>query len=157
MNGRRNGLLKIGEVSKSSGIGIEALRFYEKSGLLEKPARTRSGYRIYSSNVLDRLAFIKQAQILGFTLDEIKQIIAASESKESPCIEVRENVRRRLQEMDERIAQMRRYRKELGAALEKWNEDKTIEGDICGLIESSSIKQPMPQTKLVGKIRCRKK
>src|SRR3954447_19246898 len=67
--------LKIGEVSKLSGIGIEALRFYEKGGLLDRPSRTESGYRVYGPEVLDRLAFIKRAQLLGFTLDEIKQII----------------------------------------------------------------------------------
>ena len=59
-------MLKIGDVSKLSGIGIEALRFYEKSGLLDKPARTFSGYRMYSRDILDRLSFIKQAQALGF-------------------------------------------------------------------------------------------
>jgi DNA-binding transcriptional MerR regulator len=58
--------LKIGEVSKLSGIGIEALRFYEKSGLLDRPGRTYSGYRLYDESVLERLAFIKQAQISGF-------------------------------------------------------------------------------------------
>lgn len=65
------GSLKIGEVAKASGIGIEALRFYERSGLLGKPARASSGYRMYDEKVLDRLAFIKKAQTLGFTLDEI--------------------------------------------------------------------------------------
>ena len=59
--------LKIGEVSKLSGVGIEALRFYEKSGLLERPERTYSGYRMYDESVLERLSFIKKAQVLGFT------------------------------------------------------------------------------------------
>ncbi len=58
--------LKIGEVSQMSGIGIEALRFYERSGILGKPARTATGYRLYDASVLDRLAFIKKAQTLGF-------------------------------------------------------------------------------------------
>ena len=56
-------LLKIGEVSRQTGIGIETLRFYEKSGLLDKPSRTYSGYRMYSSDVLDRLSFIKRSQV----------------------------------------------------------------------------------------------
>ncbi|MBA3767574.1 MAG: MerR family DNA-binding transcriptional regulator, partial [Acidobacteria bacterium] len=62
-------MLKIGDVSKQSGIGIEALRFYEKSGLLDKPSRTFSGYRVYEPEILERLAFIKRAQVLGFSLD----------------------------------------------------------------------------------------
>jgi MerR family transcriptional regulator, copper efflux regulator len=55
--------LKIGEVSERSGVGIETLRFYERSGLLDSPARTASGYRLYDAAVLDRLEFIKRAQV----------------------------------------------------------------------------------------------
>ncbi len=66
-------LLKIGEVAKLSGIGIEALRFYERSGLLGRPGRTQSGYRVYEAAVLQRLHFIERAQVLGFSLDEIKR------------------------------------------------------------------------------------
>jgi len=135
--------LKIGEVSKLSGIGIEALRFYERSGLLGRPARTASGYRIYDANVVDRLAFIKRAQVLGFTLDEIKQIIAEKQSGQSPCAEVREIVRQRLQELDERMKEMKRYRRELGAALAGWDKAGAIDGDICGLIEGTHI-EPVP-------------
>lgn len=131
--------LKIGEVARLSGIGIEALRFYEKSGVLGRPERTASGYRMYTPGVLDRLAFIKHAQTLGFTLDEIKQIIADAESGQSPCAEVREIVRHRLEELDERMREMRRYRKELGAALDRWDKAGAIDGRICGLIEGTDI------------------
>ncbi len=67
--------LKIGEVAKLSGIGIEALRFFERSGLLGRPGRTQSGYRLYEREVLERLDFIKRAQVLGFSLDEIKILL----------------------------------------------------------------------------------
>ncbi len=141
--------LKIGEVSKQSGIGIEALRFYERSGLLGRPARTASGYRMYGSGVIARLAFIKRAQALGFTLDEIKQIIAESQSGQSPCAEVREIVRQRLQELDERMNEMRRYRKELGAALEGWDKSGAAVGEFCGLIEGTDIKAVTPNSNKV--------
>src|SRR5215216_812571 len=104
--------LKIGEVSRLSGIGIEALRFYEKSGLLDRPGRTNSGYRLYDESVLERLAFVKKAQVLGFSLDEIKQIIAHKRAGENPCTEVRGIVKIRLEELNERIAQMMQYRDE---------------------------------------------
>lgn len=58
--------LKIGEVAKSSGIGIEAVRFYERSGLLGRPGRTQTGYRVYDGAVLERLDFIKRAQVFYF-------------------------------------------------------------------------------------------
>lgn len=131
--------LKIGEVAKLSGVGIEALRFYEKSGLLDRPARTEGGYRLYTEETLERLAFIRRAQVLGFSLAEIRQIIAERHSGASPCAHVREIVRRRLKELDERMAEMRRYRRELAGALEEWDAAGDTEGHICGLIEGTEI------------------
>lgn len=150
-NVERRATLKIGEVSKLSGIGIEALRFYERSGLLGHPARTMSGYRLYDEGVLERLAFIKRAQVLGFSLEEIKQIIAEKQAGQSPCAEVREIVRGRLQELDERMKEMRRYRKELGAALVEWDKAGAIEGHICGLIEGTDIEQANPAPRGVSR------
>jgi len=143
--------LKIGEVSKRSGIGIEALRFYERSGLLGRPARTQSGYRVYDEGALERLDFIKRAQVLGFSLDEIKRIIADKQAGRSPCAEVREIVRERLQELDERMKEMRRYRKELGAALAEWDETGALDGHVCGLIEGTDIEHANPAPRGVSK------
>src|SRR5262245_55414483 len=92
-------LLKIGEVAKRTGIGIETLRFYERSGLLNQPARTEGGYRLYDAEALRALEFIKRAQTLGFTLEEIKRVMGESRAGQSPCAEVRETVRRRLAEL----------------------------------------------------------
>ena len=133
--------MKIGEVSKLSGVGIPALRFYEQSGLLDNPARTQSGYRVYRKSILERLEFIKKAQMLGFSLDEIRRIIEENRTGKCPCAEVRENVRARLKEVDERLRDLRRYRNELAETLVKWEqqEDDTS-GDTCGLIENSTVK-----------------
>lgn len=135
--------LKIGEVSQLSGIGIEALRFYERSGLLGKTVRSASGYRLYDEGVIERLSFIKKAQTLGFSLDEIRRIIEDARSGASPCDEVREIVRRRLAELDERLREMRRYRKELAQTLEEWDEVGRAPGHICGLIEAAEIEHPL--------------
>jgi DNA-binding transcriptional MerR regulator len=142
--------LKIGEVSKRSGVGIEALRFYEKSGLLDRPRRTESGYRVYDESVLERLAFIKKAQVLGFTLDEIRELIAHKRRGENPCGEVRSIVKGRLKDLDERIAQMTQYRDELSAALKEWEKTKERAGHVCGLIETSHIEHPV-EPRRVGK------
>ncbi|HEX8175806.1 MAG TPA: heavy metal-responsive transcriptional regulator [Pyrinomonadaceae bacterium] len=144
------GMLRIGEVSKRSGVGIEALRFYEKSGLLDKPSRTFSGYRVYGPEILDRLAFIKQAQALGFSLDEIRRIVDDARRGESPCHEVREIVSRRLEELDERMRELRRYRKELAETLEEWNKVGRAPGHICGLIESSHVEHGEKKKKIGG-------
>ena len=132
-------MLKIGEVSKRSGIGIEALRFYEKSGLLDSPARTYSGYRVYGEEVLERLSFIKRAQALGFSLDEIRRIVDDARRGESPCDEVREIVQRRMTELDERLRELHRYREELQHTLAEWDEVGRAPGHVCGLIEASGV------------------
>ncbi|HUQ34443.1 MAG TPA: MerR family DNA-binding protein [Pyrinomonadaceae bacterium] len=149
----REGMLKIGDVARLSGTGIEALRFYEKSRLIEKPARTESGYRMYRRDVLDRLAFIKQSQTLGFSLDEIRSIVEDARTGKSPCAEVREIVRHRLEVLDERMREMRRYRKELAETLEEWDQKGQAPGHICGLIEGTHIEHRMDnkKTKSVGK------
>jgi DNA-binding transcriptional MerR regulator len=143
--------LKIGEVAKLSGIGIEALRFYEKSGLLGRPGRTESGYRVYDVGVLQRLDFIKRSQVLGFSLEEIKRIIADKEAGKSPCREVREIVRRRLSELDQRLKEMRRHRRELGAAFTQWEETGELDGHVCGLIEGAHIAHADPTPRLLNK------
>src|SRR5918997_945207 len=135
--GRR--MLKIGEVSKRSGVGVEALRFYEKSGLLDRPSRTYSSYRVYGEDVLERLAFIKQAQALGFSLEEIRRIVEDARKGQSPCDEVREIVRRRMGELDERLRELQRHRRELKRTLEEWDKVGRAPGHVCGLIEGSEV------------------
>ena len=122
-------------------VGIETLRFYEKARILDPPRRTESGYRLYDAGVLERIAFIKQAQLLGFTLEEIRQLIEHKKAGENPCSRVRQVVRRRLEELDEKLKQMRRYRNELAKNLEEWERIGEKKGHVCGLIESSKIEQ----------------
>src|SRR5919206_258292 len=109
--------LRIGEVARASGVSIEALRFYERRGLLGRPARTESNYRVYDESVLERLDFIRRAQAVGFTLDEIGEILAESADGRSPCRHVRELARRKLEELDRHMAELRRHRAELARVL----------------------------------------
>lgn len=141
------GKYKIGEVAKLSGIGIETLRFYEKSGLLDRPSRTPSGYRVYDAAIIDRLSFIKKAQVLGFTLEEIRELISHKRAGESPCGHVRAKVKSRLAELDERIRQMTLYRDELAAELKQWEKKRESTGHVCGLIEGSHIEHPAAMQK----------
>src|SRR5262245_230182 len=127
-SGSSGKLLKIGEVARRTGIGIETLRFYERSGLLDAPVRTESGYRLYGNEAIETLEFIKRAQTLGFTLAEIKRIINESLAGQSPCDEVREIVRARLADLDEQMKQMRRYRNALAATLRQWYEKGRADG-----------------------------
>ena len=134
--------MRIGEVAEASGISVEALRFYERRGLLGHPARTASGYRAYNETVLERLAFIKRAQAIGFSLDEIADILEMRGRGETPCLEVREAARRKLAELDRRLRELRRYRNELARTLDDWDERGIDEGEFCGLIEHSHVHAP---------------
>ena len=128
-------LLKIGEVAKASGAGVETLRFYESRGLIEPAMRTESGYRLYAGSVLDRLAFIKKSQAVGFTLDQIAWLIAEAKEGRRPCAEVRRMAQQRLLELDERLKELKRYRRELKQTVDAWEDQGEKEGAVCGLIE----------------------
>lgn len=135
-SGRR---LRIGEVAEAAGLGVETLRFYERRGLLGRPGRTESNYRVYDESVLERLAFIRRAQSIGFSLDEIQTIIAESEGGQLPCRHVREMARAKLSELDARLEELRRHRRELSRVLAEWDERGEREGHFCGLIEHSAF------------------
>lgn len=71
--------LTIGRLAKAAEIGVETIRFYEREGLLDEPPRTASGYRLYPSGVVQQLGFIRRAKVLGFTLAEIRELLALAE------------------------------------------------------------------------------
>ena len=129
------GHLRIGEVARQSGMGVESLRFYENRGLIQPVARTPAGYRLYDPSIFERLSFIKKAQAVGFSLDEIGRIIAEARTGKRPCAEVRRLAAGRLAELEQRIAELRRYRKELRETLEAWEREGEKDGIVCGLIE----------------------
>lgn len=135
-------LYKIGEVAKQAGVGVETLRFYERSGLLDRPARTDGGYRLYDAQALGMLEFIKRAQTLGFTLEEIKRIIAESRTGKKPCAEVRQIMRQRLAELDERLKLLQQHRQEVAQTLQQWETTGEADGLFCGLIENAHVHTP---------------
>ena len=141
-HGARKRGLKIGEVARETGVGVETLRFYERRGLLGRPSRTEAGYRIYDSSVVEQIAFIKRAQAIGFSLDGITEILNDSVDGKLPCQEVREMARRKLVELDQRLKELRRYRHELDRTLREWDERGEEQGRICGLIEGSTLASP---------------
>lgn len=101
--------------------------------------------------MLTRLDFIKRAQVLGFSLDEIRRIIADRRAGQSPCAEVREIVRHRLSELDERMREMKRYRNELATALAEWDHSGDVEGHVCGLIEGSNLEHTIDRQRDIRK------
>jgi DNA-binding transcriptional MerR regulator len=133
---------RIGEVATRSGVAIETLRFYEKSGLLEPAGRTQSGYRLYDGSVFERLSFIKKAQSVGFRLDEIVRIIDESAAGKRPCKDVRRLAAQKLAELEQRIRDLQRYRRELKETLAAWEREGERDGYVCGLIEGLDADKP---------------
>ena len=133
----QDGLL-IGEVAKRSGASRKALRLYEAAGILPAPRRTQSGYRVYSSEALDLLAFVRQAQRLGFTLDEIKEIVAIKRAGRAPCLHVRELVQRKAEELNQRLLDLTTVRNGLRALLNGWRGTGKAGGVVCPHIEHAS-------------------
>ena len=107
--------MKIGEIAAQAGIPAKTIRFWEDQRLLPPPARTPSGYRDYDRAVLDRLAFIRQAQAAGLTLGHIRQVLDIRDGGEPPCVHVTDLISQRLGEVEARLAELARARDQLAA------------------------------------------
>lgn len=107
--------MRIGELAGELGLNPRTIRYYEAIGLLPEPPRTGGGYRAYNQDDLDRLRFIRAAQRLGLTLDEIREVLAFAERGEPPCGFVRDRLRREVAAIDARIAELLALRGELAS------------------------------------------
>lgn len=107
--------LRIGEVATRSGVSIDTLRYYERRKLLPAAPRTRSGYRMFSSETVDRVLFIKQAQELGFTLDEISALLTTNGTRD--CQSVHDLLDAKLTEIDNRMKAMVQFSEKLSRYL----------------------------------------
>jgi len=105
--------LTIGQVARQAGVGVETVRFYERQGLLEEPSRRESGYRQYPGDVVARLRFIKRAKELGFSLKEIKELLALRVDPSTTCAEVRSKATEKITDVEQKIEALQRIRKAL--------------------------------------------
>ncbi len=103
-------LLLIGQVTDLSGVPIRTIRYYESLGLIQPSARTEGGFRQFSPDVLARLAFIKRAQNLGLSLEEIGEILNVYDQGQPPCGEIQEKLEEKLVQIDRQIAQLLKLR-----------------------------------------------
>src|SRR5829696_9197496 len=95
--------LQIGTAAKATGLTVDTIRFYQKSGLLKAPRRTSSGYRLFSNAEIEDLHFIAKAQDLGFSLAEIRELVLLRGEKARACPEVRSLIERKLASVREKI------------------------------------------------------
>jgi MerR family copper efflux transcriptional regulator len=102
--------LTIGEVARRAGVAVDTVRFYERQGLLDEPARRPSGYREYGEGVVDRLRFVQRAKDLGFTLKEIGELLALRAGPEATCADVRRQAAAKLADVEAKLRDLQRIR-----------------------------------------------
>lgn len=116
-------MMTIGQVAKALGVNVETIRYYQRRGLIEMPARPASGgFRRYSPATIARLNLIRRAQQLGFTLAEVERLIQLDFGDDSR--EVRTMAERKQQLLEDRIAELKRMHRELGGIIDATNKGK---------------------------------
>lgn len=126
----------IGLVAKESGVPIKTIRYYEELGLLKTSGRTEGGFRIFKSDVLARLNFIKRAQRLGLSLAEIKDFLDIHDQGELPCEHVKIKLEDKVSEIERQIQQLQILKLELKGLLSGWETiPENPEQTICPIIE----------------------
>lgn len=110
---RMSATMTIGQLARAFGINPRTLRYYERIGLLIPSGRTAAGYRLYSERDADRLAFIRRAQQLGWSLREVASIIAVREGGIAPCRHVRALAEAKAREIEAHIAELAALRREM--------------------------------------------
>jgi Cd(II)/Pb(II)-responsive transcriptional regulator len=137
--------VKIGELAKKTAIPVEAIRYYEKIGLLPEPDRDNSGYRSYRNAHLERLLFIKRCRNLDMAQDEIRELIRLAEQPEADCSEVDALLARHLNHVRERLKELASLEETLEQLQEACSDGRTVRE--CGILDglSTELETPEPE------------
>lgn len=144
--------MRIGELAAASGLTTKTLRFYEQAGLLPGPPRTSSGYRDYPAHTGARLAFIRDAQVAGLTLAEIRSILALRDGGQAPCQHVTALIDEHLAEIERRLAELaatRRALRQLADRAATSDPAACTASEICTILTKPTPAQPDRETSLV--------
>lgn len=130
--------MKIGEVAKLSGTGIETIRFYEREGLLLEPERRPSGYRQYDESTVERLEYIRRAKELGFTLAEIRELLELSFAAHAGCDHIRQRAEAKVADIEGKIRSLQQMKRSLGKIVVQCRVKNSTED--CPLVHKSKRK-----------------
>lgn len=137
----RSGLF-VGQLAKQGGVDPWTIRYYEKEHLIPVAPRSASRYRLYPPETADIIRFIKTAQGLGLTLEEIKKVIEAKRLKGKPCEHVMKLLETKASDLHRKMAEMGRLRRTIQGLLRDWKKVKNRkETCICEIIESAGQKK----------------
>jgi len=115
--------LTIGRLADEAGVNVETIRYYQRRGLMAEPDKPTSGHRRYASDAIKRVRFIKRAQVLGFTLDEVGSLLELDEA--GACAETRELATHKLRVIEGKLADLKAMRKALTALLRQCDAGAT--------------------------------
>jgi DNA-binding transcriptional MerR regulator len=132
--------LRIGEVAARSGVSIDAVRFYERKKLLPPAPRSDGGFRLFPLETVERVRFIKQAQELGFSLGEVAELMTTGGA--AVCRQVRDLLRAKLTELDERMRLMQEFRRTLAGHLKACEKELSERGKVAVCPVVVKISQP---------------
>jgi len=111
--------MKIGELARETGVTTQTIRFYEREGLLPVPARSANGYREYGESAIDEIHFIQECHAAGFTLKEIRRLKGLDPENTATCSEMSDLLRRKTEEIDRKIASLKKVRARLSELQEQ--------------------------------------
>lgn len=137
--------MTIGRVAQESGVGIETVRFYEREGLLSEPPRSASGYRLYDTGVVARLQFVRRAKELGFTLNEIKELLALRVESTTSRQDVRARAKTKIEDIENKIRTLQRMKKALVRLVQECCEKG--DGAECPILRSLEGRNQTSSTK----------
>jgi len=127
----------IGDLAKATETKVETIRYYERIGLLPEPGRTSGNYRSYSDEHLGRLSFVRRARDLGFSIEQVRALLGLSDQRDRSCATVDAIARVHLDEVDRKISDLKKLRRELGALMKQCDHG-TIAN--CRIIEALAPK-----------------
>lgn len=125
-------MLSIGTLARRTGTKVQTIRYYEEIGLMPTPGRSAGGQRRYGEDDLDRLAFVRHARQLGFTLGAIRELLDLSDNPARSCAEVDRIAQRQLREIEVRIARLEALRTELTRMVGECSRETVAE---CRVLE----------------------
>lgn len=131
-------MIAIGALSKRTGVNIETIRYYERTGLIPPPQRTDSGRRLYGPGDVRRLTFIRHARELGFDIASIKTMLGLQEVPEASCEKLSRIAASQLMAVESRIRRLRRLRSELTRMINECNNGKVATCRIVEILADSS-------------------
>ena len=112
-------MARIGQVAQETGLSIDTIRFYEKLGLSKRPVRTEGGFRVFGPEEIEGLKFVRKAQELGFSLEEIRELLILKADHVPACSHVKEMLKQKLMGVEKKIHELRSLKRSLNNALHK--------------------------------------